>query len=312
MKSSSGIFLNLKSIIGLTVIILLVIGGVVGWSEYRRVTLNNEITFQAKAYTDKLADLASSSVAFQGAIDQLNQKFDSLLNDSVALSGAIQNEKAKNDAIQEQVGNVSSTIGALDKLSKLDPELLKKYSKIYFLNEHYMPSGLSVVMPEYTFNKDIKYQIHSSIVNNFYAMLRAANAQNVYPLVISAFRSFGTQSALKTSYKMTFGTTKANQFSADQGYSEHQLGTTLDFTTLKGGAVLEGFEKTAEFTWLTNNAYKYGFVMSYPKGNSYYIYEPWHWRYVGTDLAERLHRNNQNFYDVDQRTIDNYLLLIFN
>ena len=312
MKSSNGIFFSLKSIIVLIIIILLVVGGTVGWSEYRRVTLNNEITFQAKAYTDKLADLASSSVAFQGAINELNQKFDNLMNDSVALSGAIQNEKAKNDAIQEQVGNVSSTIGALDKLSKLDPELLKKYSKIYFLNEHYTPSGLSVITPEYTFNKDIKYQIHTGIVNNFYAMLRAANAENVYPLVISAYRSFGTQSALKTSYKMTFGTTKANQFSADQGYSEHQLGTTLDFTNSKDGAVLEGFDKTAEFTWLTNNAYKYGFIMSYPKGNVYYIYEPWHWRYVGVDLAERLHRNNQNFYDVDQRTIDNYLLLIFN
>ena len=312
MKSSSGIFLSIKNIILVVAFAVVVLGAVVGWGEYRRVSLGNEIMVQSKSNADKIAELASSSVAFQIALDELNQKFHNLMNDSVALSGAIQNEKEKNDAIQEQVGNVSSTIGALDKLSKLDPELLKKYSKIYFLNEHYTPSGLAAVMPEFTYNKDIKYQIHTGIVNNFYAMLRAANSQGVYPLVISAYRSFGTQTALKTTYKMTFGTTKANQFSADQGYSEHQLGTTLDFTNAKDGAVLEGFDKTAEFTWLTNNAYKYGFVMSYPKGNAYYIYEPWHWRYVGVDLAQKLHRDNQNFYDADQRVIDNYLLLIFN
>jgi D-alanyl-D-alanine carboxypeptidase len=78
------------------------------------------------------------------------------------------------------------------------------------------------------------------------------------------------------------------------------------------GAASSGFDLTPEHTWLLNNAQKYGFVMSYPKGNAYYIYEPWHWRYVGVDLANRLKTDNKHFYDLDQRVIDDYLLLIFN
>ena len=114
---------------------------------------------------------------------------------------------------------------------------------------------------------------------------------------------------------MTYGT-GANAFSADQGYSEHQLGTAVDLTTQKDGNRFSdasgGFDSTDGYTWMTQNAYKYGFVLSYPKGNSYYIYEPWHWRFVGVALATRLHNEGKNFYDLDQREIDGYLGLMFN
>ncbi len=51
--------------------------------------------------------------------------------------------------------------------------------------------------------------------------------------------------------------------------------------------------------------------MSYPKSNIYYQYEPWHWRFVGEDLAEDLHDDKKNFYELDQREIDKYLIKIF-
>jgi LAS superfamily LD-carboxypeptidase LdcB len=62
---------------------------------------------------------------------------------------------------------------------------------------------------------------------------------------------------------------------------------------------------------MQNHAYIYGFVLSYPKNNGYYVYEPWHWRFVGVKLATDLHNQGKNFYDMDQRTIDTYLLNIF-
>ncbi|HEY4526280.1 MAG TPA: M15 family metallopeptidase, partial [Candidatus Paceibacterota bacterium] len=129
--------------------------------------------------------------------------------------------------------------------------------------------------------------------------------------VNSAYRSFDEQLALKGQYSVSYGAGTANQFSADQGYSEHQLGTTLDFTTtgLSGG--LAGFDQTPAYDWLEKNAYKYGFVLSYPEGNQYYMYEPWHWRFVGEDLADDLHDSGRNFYDMDQRDIDPYLANIF-
>ena len=129
--------------------------------------------------------------------------------------------------------------------------------------------------------------------------------------MVSAYRSFGEQAALKSSYKVTYGAGTANSFSADQGYSEHQLGTTIDFTTGYLGANFAGFDKSDAYAWLLDNAYKYGFIISYPKTNAYYTYEPWHWRFVGKKLARYLHTTNERFYDLDQRTIDSYLITIF-
>ena len=77
----------------------------------------------------------------------------------------------------------------------------------------------------------------------------------------------------------------ANSFSADQGYSEHQLGTTVDFSTSSLGGSLNGFDQTEAYEWLDKNAHRFGFILSYSKDNAYYIYEPWHWRFVGKDLA---------------------------
>jgi D-alanyl-D-alanine carboxypeptidase len=111
-------------------------------------------------------------------------------------------------------------------------------------------------------------------------MLVVAENDGINLRIISAYRSFGSQSELKSSYLMTFGS-GANKFSADQGYSEHQLGTALDFTTAELEANFINFDKTTAYQWLLNNAFKYGFILSYPEGNQYYQFEPWHWRFVG-------------------------------
>jgi D-alanyl-D-alanine carboxypeptidase len=138
-----------------------------------------------------------------------------------------------------------------------------------------------------------------------------ANKNNLELQVLSGYRSFSTQSSLKATYSFIYGAGTANRFSADQGYSEHQLGTTVDFTTKKTLGSLEGFENTEEYKWLLENAHRYGFVISYPAGNAYYKFEPWHWRFVGTDLASRLYNDKVYFYDMDQRDIDTYLAFIF-
>ena len=227
------------------------------------------------------------------------------------LSDVLQQEQEKNNSLANQVNEVTNTVGALSKLSKTDPELLKKYSKVYFLNEHYIPISLSDAGADYRSSKSSNYKIHSNVLPYLEKMIIAGNADGVAILVQSAYRSFAEQAVLKSNYKITYGAGTANRFSADQGYSEHQLGTAIDLTTLKTSGALEGFDKTPEYKWLTSNAYKYGFVISYPVGNKYYKYEPWHWRFVGVALATYLHNNGMYFYDMDQRLIDNYLANIF-
>jgi len=215
------------------------------------------------------------------------------------------------DSFQGQIKNISSTVGNLEKLSQTDEELLRKYSKIYFLNENYVPAKLTEIPEEYRYKSSINYLIHADVWPYLEKLLKAARKDDIDLLAASAFRSFDTQASLKNGYKVTYGAGTANQFSADQGYSEHQLGTSLDFTTEKVGGVFTDFEEDPAYDWLLKNAYKYGFVISYPKDNAYYKFEPWHWRFVGVALADFLHKENKYFYDLDQRQIDPYLIKLF-
>ena len=219
------------------------------------------------------------------------------------LLSAIELERSKITAL-------SGTVGDLDKLSKTDSELLQKYSKVFFLNEHFVPAKRSEILAKYLYNETKGEEINSEVLPFLTDMLDSAEKASVPLYVKSAYRSFNTQTTLKSSYTVSYGE-GANRFSADQGYSEHQLGTTVDLITKGLGGQLEGFDNTTAYTWLQNNAYIYGFVMSYPKNNGYYIFEPWHWRFVGKALALRLHNEVKNFYDLDQRVIDQYLLVIF-
>jgi len=212
---------------------------------------------------------------------------------------------------KEKVVELTGTVDVLEKLTTLDPELLKKYSKIFFLNEHYTPAQPFAIPNEYKYLEEREVQIDVAVWPYLQKLLAKAKADGVTIYVLSGYRSFGEQGDLKSKYSVTYGAGTANQFSADQGYSEHQLGTTVDLITTGLGGQLDGFDGTTSFAWLQANAHKYGFVLSYPKNNSYYIFEPWHWRFVGVKLATDLHNQGKFFYDLDQRTLDGYLLYIF-
>lgn len=226
------------------------------------------------------------------------------------LSTNLSKEQERNEEFENQIEKIAGTVGTLDKLSKTDKELLQKYSKVYFLNEHYVPEKLSPIEKPFLYNEERDLKIHAKVEPFLNDMIEDALKDGVKIWIVSAFRSFYEQATLKGQYTTTYGS-GANAFSADQGYSEHQLGTTLDFTTEGLGGGLTGFQNTAAYTWLKEHAHEYGFVLSYPENNTHYIYEPWHWRFVGVDLAKDLHRDGKFFYDLEQREIDAYLISIF-
>jgi LAS superfamily LD-carboxypeptidase LdcB len=220
-------------------------------------------------------------------------------------------QEATINSFQDQIRNISTTVGTLEKLSQTDKELLKKYSKVYFLSENYRPAQLTGINLKYLYNKEGDAFFHTQALPFLERLLESARASGVELLVASAFRSFETQASLKSEYKIVYGVGTANQFSADQGYSEHQLGTSVDFTTPEVGGLFTQFRTDPAYQWLLDNAYKYGFVLSYPEKNTYYKFEPWHWRFVGVLLADFLHKEKKYFYDLDQRQIDAYLIKLF-
>ena len=250
-------------------------------------------------------DIASTTIATLAEdLSLTSEELDDLEDD-------YRREKNRNEEFEDQIKEITGTVSDLDKLSKTDKELLQKYSKVYFLNEHYVPEALSSIAKKWLYNETLDKKTHAKVTPYLEDMLQDALDDGVEIWVVSAYRSFAEQQQLKGAYTVTYGS-GANAFSADQGYSEHQLGTTLDLTTAgMGGGLYASFENTAAFAWLKENAHKYGFTLSYPPNNAYYEYEPWHWRFVGEDLAEDLHDDGAYFYDWDQRKIDSYLIKIF-
>lgn len=211
--------------------------------------------------------------------------------------------------IEAMVAQATQGITDIKKLEEADKELLAKYSKVFFLNEHYTPTKLAVIPLSYTNDKQL--QLEALVLPFAVDMLNTMEGDGLAPVVSSAYRSFSYQADLKHRNAVTYGAGTANQFVADQGYSEHQLGTTLDFSSSALGGELMGFENTPEYAWLQQNAHRYGFALSYPKNNAYYAFEPWHWRFVGVALATKLHKQGVYFYDMSQRDIDAYRLQLF-
>jgi zinc D-Ala-D-Ala carboxypeptidase len=219
-------------------------------------------------------------------------------------------EQNRNEEFEDKLDDLAGTVGVLDKLSKTDKELLQKYSKVYFLNENYIPERLAQIPTSYILPGKKDQYFHASAWKYLKDMLDDAADDGIDLKVVSAYRSFDEQDELKGQYTQMYGS-GANAFSADQGYSEHQLGTTLDLTVPSVGGAYTSFKDTEAYTWLNANAHKYGFILSYPEGNTFYVFEPWHWRFVGEDLARDLHSDNAHFYDWEQRKIDEYLVSVF-
>jgi LAS superfamily LD-carboxypeptidase LdcB len=108
---------------------------------------------------------------------------------------------------------------------------------------------------------------------------------NIY--IVSGYRSYAVQNQIFNNYKLN-DPKGAETYSARPGYSEHQTGLAADLNSASASA---NFQNTKEYAWLTANAHKYGFILRYPKGKEWitgYIFEPWHWRYVGVKVAEKI------------------------
>ncbi len=119
------------------------------------------------------------------------------------------------------------------------------------------------------------------------AQAQGINISNSY----SGYRSYQYQTNLYNNYVNQHGEEEANTFSAKPGFSEHQTGLTFDLKDFNGQLV----EDPITSQWIKDNCAKYGFILRYPEGKediTGYIYEPWHLRYVGEEVANQIMNNN--------------------
>src|SRR5699024_10914186 len=112
----------------------------------------------------------------------------------------------------------------------------------------------------------------------------------------SAYRSYQSQESLYNNAVNTSGKELADNDTARPGHSEHQTGLTIDVSSTKNGNMLT-FVNTPSYDWMIENAHKYGLILRYPEGKENihgFINEPWHYRYVGIEIATDMHDNHSN------------------
>lgn len=145
-------------------------------------------------------------------------------------------------------------------------------NKTYSLPENYNPGDLL-----------------SECQKAFNEMQSAAAKEGLNIWNASGFRSYELQKSLYNRYSDRDGREAADRYSARPGHSEHQSGLAIDLNE-----ITSSFKNTNEGRWVAANCYKYGFILRYPEGKEAqtgYMYEPWHIRYVGVDMATKIYNS---------------------
>ena len=156
-------------------------------------------------------------------------------------------------------------------------------NKTYSLPSNFAPNNLV------TINGYIK--VVDYVKNAFNELKSDASSIGLNIYASSGYRSYSDQKYIYNNYVKMDGQEKADTYSARAGYSEHQTGLAIDVNTID-----MTFDNTEESIWLKEKCYRYGFIIRYPKNKDSitgYMYEPWHIRYVGKELAKKLYNDGQ-------------------
>lgn len=162
----------------------------------------------------------------------------------------------------------------------------------------------STVLPE-DFTVDLAqlsngHQIDSRAYNDLQNMMDDARKEGLSPMICSSYRTMYFQQQLFNqevstcigqNYSQEEAKKKASQWVAIPGTSEHQTGLALDIVSSSYQLLNKNQENTPEQKWLIENSYKYGFILRYPSDKTHITgieYEPWHYRYVGKDVAKEI------------------------
>lgn len=158
------------------------------------------------------------------------------------------------------------------------------------LTSDYIPNDLELI--------NLKYSCHNKYLRKeakiaFENLAKQAKIDGYNIIAVSTYRGYNYQDKLYNNYVKEKGFYYADMASARAGHSEHQTGLAVDVADVS--LDYDNFEKTKEFIWMKNNAHKYGFILRYPLASFHitgFKYEPWHYRYVGINIATYIYENN--------------------
>ena len=171
-------------------------------------------------------------------------------------------------------------------------------NKHFYLSSDYVPGSLEKMSVVYA-SKGLTLQseAYEALKLMCDAAKTAMEKETPVMYASSAYRDYAYQEDLYKSYVNRYGEEEADTIAARPGHSEHQTGLTVDMASTANGG-LSKFGESPEYQWMLSNAHKYGWIERYPQGKETitgYSAEPWHWRYVGVDLATKIYNSKLTF-----------------
>lgn len=239
--------------------------------------------------------------------------YDGDITDNVKITGSVDTSKTGEYTLKYIVKDTSDNESSVERKIKIvdkpvvketndtKTETVGKTSKGYTIEKK---NGVyyigEILIANKTYNLPSGYNpgnLLSVFTENFNKMASDAKKEGINLNIISGFRSYSRQQSIYNNYVSKDGQTAADRYSARPGHSEHQTGLAADINSLS-----QSFENTNEGKWLNNNCYKYGFIIRFVKdkeNETGYMFEPWHIRYVGVDVATKLY-NNGNWITLEE------------
>ena len=169
-----------------------------------------------------------------------------------------------------------------------DSDILAIVNKYHYLSSSYVPDDLVTISSKYSTRTN---KLRSVAAKAFENMAEDALKDNIKVYAASSYRSYSDQKYIYNNYVKEDGVQIADTYSARAGHSEHQTGLATDIADTSYSFIKDN---TKESNWLKENAHKYGFILRYESTTEKitgYMYEPWHYRYVGVDIATFIHEN---------------------
>ena len=241
-------------------------------------------------YNDELAELLKEKYFIKGNINRyLDYKNKN-------------NNLSNEDIIRNVNANIDYNFYTNIKSSDISKGKLMIVNKYYNLSSSY--KGDLVETGNYSINSN--YKMDREAFEAYKKLYEDALKNNLHIKIRSAYRSYFDQQYIYNGYVARDGKAESDRYSARAGHSEHQTGLAIDISAASD--LWGDFSKTQEFTWMKDNSYKYGFILRYPKDKEYitgYMYEPWHYRYVGVDVAKYIYENNITYDEYYAYFIEN-------
>lgn len=213
------------------------------------------------------------------------------------------NENNNGDEVEEndKVGDSNEPKESLENMVNIheDNSITALVNKHNSLSERYVPEDLVTVrVPTVLENPEVK-QLRKVAAHALQKMFNKAKEADIYLHARSGYRSYDTQVQLFNNYVAQHGQEAANRYSARPGQSEHQTGLVMDVTSESVNFQLTNeFGETKEGKWLSEHAHEFGFIIRYPKDMEHitgYIYEPWHIRYLGLEVAMEVYESGLTY-----------------